>query len=329
MTKPVFEHKSVLAEEAVSSLNLQKGDCVIDCTAGGGGHSRSIWEAIGPDGQLICLDRDPQAIQHLKEFFGDLVSDKKVLIIKNTFSNLKQIANMLRVTGKVAAILADIGVSSPQLDQAERGFSFGKAGPLDMRMDPTQGESASDVVNTKSERELQLIFQNYGEEKFSRRIAQRIVQERNKAPITTTDELARIISAAVPPTAKGQKNPATQVFQALRIYVNAELDELKSFLDQSLEVLKPEGRLAIITFHSLEDRIVKNFFKEKEGSNVKDPMLKYLPIRQDDIQAEAKIIKPFPIVPSDDEINRNIRSRSAKLRVLEKKQSVKSNERSR
>ena len=321
----LFDHTSVLANEIIAGLALTKGDCVFDCTAGGGGHSRLIWEAIGPSGQLVCLDRDPQAIDHLKTLFEDVTKERKVIIIKSTFSNIKQIAKMLNLTGKVAAILADIGVSSPQLDQADRGFSFSKAGPLDMRMDPTQGESARDIVNLKSDRELQLIFQEFGEEKYARRIAQKIVQERSKAPIETTHDLARIVTESVPPH-KHQKHPATRVFQALRIYVNAELDELKSFLTQSFDILKPNGRLAVITFHSLEDRIVKKFFKEKEGGNLKDPMLKYLPIKQEDIVPEGQIIKPFPLVPSDDEIIKNIRARSAKLRVIEK---IGTNERSR
>jgi len=312
-----FDHTTVLLEESIAGLSLKQGDCVFDCTAGGGGHSKLIQEKISPNGQLICLDRDPQAIEHLKNFFAKEVETKNIVIIKSPFSKIKQIAQMLNVVGKVSAVLADIGVSSPQLDQADRGFSFMKDGPLDMRMDPSSGESAADLVNTKTERELQLIFQEFGEEKYSRRIAKKIVQERTKKLFSTTHELAQIVSESVPPFEQ-QKHPATRVFQALRIYVNGELDELKEFLTGSFEILKPNGRLAVVTFHSLEDRIVKTFFKEKESGIAKDPMLKYLPIMSSDLASEGTIIKPFPILPSEDEILRNIRSRSAKLRVIEK-----------
>lgn len=317
MAQTQFDHTSVLSVESVNSLLLKQGDIVFDCTAGGGGHSALIHQQISPDGQLVCLDRDPQAIEHLKARFAKEIEDRNIIVIKSPFSKIKQVADLLNLSGKISAVLADIGVSSPQLDQAERGFSFMKDGPLDMRMDPSTGESAADLVNTRTERELQLIFQEYGEEKYSRRIARKIVQEREKKTFSTTLELAKAITDAVPKSPQG-KHPATRVFQALRIYVNAELDELKTFLEGSFEILKPEGRLAIITFHSLEDRIVKNFFKEKESKSIKDPMLKYLPILDSEIRSEARIIKPFPMLPSDEEIQRNVRARSAKLRVIEK-----------
>lgn len=317
MANSNFAHTSVLLEESISSLSLSHGDVVFDCTAGGGGHSALIRDKIAPDGQLICLDRDPHAIEHLKFMFAQDIEAKNIVVIKSPFSNIKQIADVLNLTGKISAVLADIGVSSPQLDQGIRGFSFMKDGPLDMRMDPSSGESAADVVNTRSERELQLIFQELGEEKYSRRIATKIVQERAKKPFSTTHELARVITESVPPFQQ-QKHPATRVFQALRIYVNGELDELKTFLESSFEILKPKGRLAVITFHSLEDRIVKNFFKGKESKTSEDPMLKYLPILDSEIQSEGRIIKPFPITPSEEEILRNVRARSAKLRVIEK-----------
>lgn len=319
MTNSTFQHKSVLTNECLSHLNVQPGDCVFDCTAGGGGHSMELWKRIAPHGQLVCIDRDPHAIEHLKTVFADLIPSRKVLVIKNTFSNLQQIAKVLNFSGKISAILADLGVSSPQLDQAERGFSFMKDAPLDMRMDQSQGNlSAKDVLATSSERELQNIFQNFGEERYSRRIAKKIVETRSTKEILTTKELADIIVATVPFDKKSKRHPATQVFQALRIFVNSELTELQGFLSQAFEVLKPKGRLAVISFHSLEDRIVKNFFKEKEGKNSQDPVLKHLPILHSEIPCEGTIIKPFPISPSPEEILLNFRARSAKLRVIEK-----------
>lgn len=314
---PNFDHTSVLLNEALKALSLKQGDYAFDCTAGGGGHSSLIRDCIAPTGQLVCLDRDPQAIEHLKTRFAEDIEAKRVLVIKSPFSKIKQIANMLGINGKVAGILADIGVSSPQLDQGSRGFSFMKDGPLDMRMDPTSGESAADVINSRNEKELQYIFQEFGEEKYSRRIAKQIVKERIDKPFTTTLQLAQMISRSVPPFEQ-QKHPATRVFQALRIYVNSELDELRTFLEDSFEILKPNGRLAVITFHSLEDRMVKNFFKDRESNVSQDPNMKYLPIMQSDIKKEAHILKPFPILPSEEEIQRNVRSRSAKLRVIEK-----------
>jgi 16S rRNA (cytosine1402-N4)-methyltransferase len=312
-----FHHTSVLLNESVNSLLLKQGDYAFDCTAGAGGHSALMHSTLGDTGQLICMDRDAQAINYLKNKFENEIQAKKIIVIKSPFSKIKQIAVMLDIVGKVSGILADIGVSSPQLDQAERGFSFMKNGPLDMRMDQNTGESAADVVHSRSERELQMIFQEFGEEKYSRRIAQAIVRERIQTPILTTQQLSDIIKKAVPPHEQ-QKHPATRVFQALRIYVNHELDELKEFLVDSFYILKPKGRLSVITFHSLEDRIVKTFFKDKGSKSSIDPMFKHLPIMDSDIKAEGKIIKPFPLLPSEEEILQNVRSRSAKLRVIEK-----------
>lgn len=310
-------HTSVLLNESVSHLNLKRGDIAIDCTAGRGGHSSLILKEISPGGKLICLDRDTDAIDFLKLQFASEIKDKSLLVIKSPFSKVKQIAEMLGLSGKISGILADIGVSSPQIDEANRGFSFMKDGPLDMRMDQSASLTAADIVNQFSERELQLVFQEYGEEKYSKRIAKHIVKHREKTPITSTLQLAQVIKQAVPTQAQ-QKHPATRVFQALRIQVNDELSELKSLLHNSFEILKPSGRLAIVTFHSLEDRIVKNFFKGKTSSLNNNPLLKDLPILNSELSAEGKIIKPFPITPSEEEILRNVRARSAKLRVIEK-----------
>lgn len=317
MASTQFDHTSVLLEESVGALLLSHGDYAIDCTSGGGGHSQLIRDALGPSGTLICLDRDPRAIEHLKLRFAQDIEANKTIVIKSAFSKIKQVASLLGVAGKISGILADLGVSSPQLDDAERGFSFLKDGPLDMRMDPALPETAADIVNTRSERELQLIFQNFGEETYSKRIARKITQERHKKLFESTLQLASCVKSAVPPSHQN-KHPATRVFQALRICVNHELDELQKFLEDSFDILKPGGRLAVISFHSLEDRIVKQFFKEKETGKVKDPLLKYLPITDQNEPKAAKIIKPFPLLPSSLEIERNVRSRSAKLRVIEK-----------
>lgn len=312
-----FNHQSVLVEESLAALSLKKGDCVVDCTAGGGGHSSQIIKSIAPGGQLICLDRDSQAIQHLTEQFKQEIEARDITVIKSPFSKIKNIAKMMGLEGKISAIFADIGVSSPQLDLAERGFSFSKDGPLDMRMDREANETAADVVNSREEKELKQIFQEYGEERFAQRIARRIVQAREKENIQTTAQLSTIISSCIP-KGKQNKHPATRVFQALRIYVNDELGELKRFLSDSFEILKPNGRLAVISFHSLEDRIIKEFFKGKERKTFANPMLKYLPIAESEEEKEGEIIKPFPVIPSEEEIRSNPRSRSAKLRVIEK-----------
>lgn len=319
-----FHHKSVLLDEVIDALSLKNGDIVIDCTAGGGGHAEKIWDRIAPDGLLICIDRDPTAITHLQKRFATLIEEKKIIVIKERFSQLEKIVKMLNLSGKVCAILADLGVSSVQLDTGERGFSFMKNAPLDMRMDPqTQAISAADVLATFEEKDLADLFYKLGEESHSRKIAKEIVKKRESSPIQTTEQLVNIIEK-VKIAQKRKKHPATLVFQALRIFVNEELDELQDLLTQAFKVLKIHGRLAIISFHSLEDRLVKSFFKEKADKLSKHQHLKYLPIRNDDslFQQEGQLIKPFPTLPSEEEILSNKRSRSAKLRVIEKLRAI-------
>ncbi|MBI2603848.1 MAG: 16S rRNA (cytosine(1402)-N(4))-methyltransferase RsmH [Deltaproteobacteria bacterium] len=320
MVNKDFQHQSVLVEESIEALSLRKGDIVVDCTAGGGGHAEKIWERIAPNGLLVCIDRDPTAIEYLQTRFSSLIEEKKVVVIKNRFSQLETISKMLNISGRVGAILADLGVSSVQLDQGERGFSFLKDAPLDMRMDPSShAQSAADVLASLDEKELAAIFFKLGEETQARQIARAIVREREKNPIKTTQQLVNIVTA-VKGVQKKKKHPATLVFQALRIFVNEELEELQALLTHSFSVLKPHGRLAIISFQSLEDRIVKTFFKEKSDKLSNNMNLKYLPVREDDIilRAEGRIIKPFPLLPENEEIISNKRSRSAKLRVIEK-----------
>lgn len=294
-----INHIPVLLKETIDFLGPKPGGKFIDCTLGLGGHSRRILERISPDGELLALEVDEQVLtQSQKELsrFKD-----KVFFINDNFRNLKNVAyshNFLKIDG----ILLDLGVSSTQLEDAARGFSFRKDGPLDMRMSKKQEVKASDLVNNLKEEELARIFYEYGEERFSRVIAYRIVKEREKKLILRTLELAEIISKAILPKVrfKMKIHPATRVFQALRIAVNDELENLKEVLPQAVELLNTGGRIVVISFHSLEDRIVKNYFKgqEKEG--------------------KLKILTKKPVTPQEDEIKLNPRCRSAKLRAGEK-----------
>ena len=249
-----FIHKSVLFDESVKALNIDSNSVIVDGTAGGGGHSREISNNAG---RLIAIDQDPDAIKVLHERLGDR---ENVTIVNDNFSNLKSILSSLNIN-EIDGLLLDLGVSSFQLDTAERGFSFHKDAPLDMRMSKS-GLSAKDVVNTYSEQELANIIYKYGEEKFSRKIASNIVKARQDKPIETTFELVDIIKSSLPQKAMRDSHPARKTFQAIRIEVNAELDALEKTLDDAFECLRSGGRIAIITFHSLEDRMVKEKFNE-------------------------------------------------------------------
>ncbi len=300
-----FVHKPVLLEETVQALNIKPGGIYIDATAGGGGHSAAILEKLGGSGLLICIDRDPDAIQTLEERFG---SFRNVKIIKDNFSDLKNILSSLNIGG-FNGLLLDIGVSSHQLDTAERGFSFHTDAPLDMRMSQN-GISAYDVVNTYGEKELADIIYKYGEEKFSRNIASNIVKARAEKPVETTFELVAIIKASMPAAARRNAHPARRTFQALRIEVNHELEFLEKALDDSIDLAYSGARLAVITFHSLEDRIVKLKFREwSQGCTCP----KSFPIC---VCGKKPRIKAFkPVSASEAEIKINPRSRSAKLRA--------------
>lgn len=300
-----FVHKSVLFDEAVNALNLDENKIIVDGTAGGGGHSGEIAKIAK---KVISIDQDPDAIKVLNERLGNR---ENVTIVHDNYSNIKNIISNLNID-KIDGLLLDLGVSSFQLDTAERGFSFHKDAPLDMRMSKS-GISAYDVVNTYDEKQLADIIYRYGEEKFSRRIASNIIKARQDKPIETTFELVDIIKASMPQKAMRDSHPARKTFQAIRIEVNAELDVLKSTLEDTFDILAPGGRIAIITFHSLEDRIVKEqFAKWCQGCTCP----KEFPVCVCGNKPKGKVFKS--ISPSKEELEANPRARSSRLRIFEK-----------
>jgi len=310
MNESVNEHQPVLLAEALENLAIQPDGIYVDATFGRGGHSLAILNQLGPNGRLLAIDKDPTAVAYAKQNFVD----PRFMIQHGSFAELENFLKSQDVFGKVNGILFDLGVSSPQLDEAERGFSFMRSGQLDMRMDNSQGMDAATWVATVGEEELANVLYEYGEERFSRRIAKAIVLARAEAPITTTHQLAKIVSAAIPSWEKG-KHPATRSFQAIRIAVNNELDDLKQGLEQSLGALQIRGRLLVISFHSLEDRIVKQFM-QKQATNA-DQFPAKLPIKHVHFQPEFKRLGRT-IKASSHEVSRNPRARSAILRVGEK-----------
>ena len=299
-----FVHKSVLFDEAIKALDLNENKIIVDGTAGGGGHSGEIAKRAK---RVISIDQDPDAIAVLNERLGD---KENVTIVHDNYSNIKNIISNLNIE-KIDGLLLDLGVSSFQLDTAERGFSFHKDAPLDMRMSKS-GLSAYDVVNNYDERQLADIIYRYGEEKFSRRIAANIVKARAEKPIETTFELVDIIKSSMPQKAMRDAHPARRTFQAIRIEVNAELDVLKSTLEDAFDILAPGGRIAIITFHSLEDRIVKEqFAKWCQGCTCPPDF----PVCVCGKTPSAELVTRKPVEASETELEKNPRSRSAKLRV--------------
>lgn len=310
MEKP-YNHISVLLNESIQQLNIKKNGVYIDCTLGGGGHSSEILKRI-PNGHLYAFDQDSFAINTADEKLKKIASN--YTLINENFVNIKVALEEENVYG-VDGILYDLGVSSFQLDIPERGFSYRFDGPLDMRMDQTAELDAYTVVNTYDEKSLVRILFEYGEEKFARLIARKIVSEREKKPIETTLELVEIIKKALPASAlRNSLHPAKQTFQAIRIEVNHELDILKKALEDGLSLLNKNGRMVVITFHSLEDRIVKKLFKEKTTLQLP----KDLPYIPEGYEIEFKLINSKVILPSESEISNNLRSHSAKMRVIEK-----------
>ncbi len=303
-------HQSVLLRPSVEALNIDPAGVYVDGTFGRGGHSRLILSALGARGRLIAIDRDPQAVAYAEAHFAD---DARFSIVHGSFAMLAEVAQEAGVMGRVDGVLLDLGVSSPQLDQAERGFSFGKPGPLDMRMDTTRGESAAEWLARAETGEIAEVLKAYGEERHARRIARAIVAAREEAPIVTTDRLAEVVSQANPSWEKG-KHPATRSFQAIRIRINGELEAVQHCLDQVLDVLAVGGRLAVISFHSLEDRIVKRFMRDQARGDLFPPGV---PVRQDQLQPRLRLVGKA-IHPDDDEIANNPRARSAVLRVAER-----------
>ncbi len=305
------KHISVLLEESISSLNLDESSIIVDATLGYGGHSSNILERI-KRGHLFAFDQDSEAIRHSTDRLKKIGTN--FTIIKSNFVHLKEELNKLNVY-KIDGALFDLGVSSPQLDDEERGFSFHNDAKLDMRMDRDQKLSAYEVVNNYSKEELSKIFYKYGEDKFANNIAKKIVEYRQTKPIETTLELVEVIKTAVPMKFRIDKHPARQIFQAIRIEVNHELDVIEPAINQALEMLNVGGRVCVITFHSLEDRLVKNIFKEKCKI---DDRVKGLPNIPDEFLPDFKLVYNKAIAPSEEELLKNPRARSSKLRVIER-----------
>ncbi|MCX8616930.1 16S rRNA (cytosine(1402)-N(4))-methyltransferase RsmH [Gilliamella sp. B2923] len=307
-----YQHTTVLLNEAVSALNIKENGIYVDGTFGRGGHSRLILEKLGKNGKLIAIDRDERAQQEAEK-----IDDPRFQFIRGEFSNIYQYLDDLGLIGKIDGFLLDLGVSSPQLDDPQRGFSFMRDGPLDMRMNNHKGLTASEWLLRSDEDDIAWVLKTFGEEKFAKRIARAIVEQNKVTPITRTLELANLIEKATPKKDK-HKHPATRSFQAIRIYINSELEEVEQALDSSLSVLADKGRLAIISFHSLEDRIVKQFInKQSKGPDIPAG----LPLTQQQIKqyGTAKLASLGKIKPTTVEIDNNPRSRSAILRVAERK----------
>ena len=308
-----FHHVSVLLDECIESLNIKPDGVYVDCTMGGAGHSKEIVKRLSSKGLFIGFDQDKNAIETAKERLKDY-SDR-VRFIHSNFENIKEELEKIGVY-KIDGVLADLGVSSHQLDEKDRGFSYMQDAPLDMRMDVRKDFSAYDVVNTYSEEELARIIKEYGEDNWAKRIAKFIVEKREEKEIETTGELVDIIKSAIPKKARiDGPHPAKRTFQAIRIEVNIELLVINKMIQDAVSIMDKGGRICIITFHSLEDRIVKNEFKELALDCVCPP---HFLMCQCDKKSLVKVITRKPILPSEEEINENPRSRSAKLRVAER-----------
>ena len=304
--RPSSGHITVLLNEAVDALNIQAGGTYIDGTFGRGGHSKKILEKLGSKGKLYAIDRDLAALAT-----GQSITDARFHINHLHFSEVNQLAvehNLTRIDG----ILLDLGISSPQIDEGERGFSFRFDAPLDMRMDQTRGKTAAELLTTISEQQLGKVIKNYGEERFAKQVARAIIKERDDGrPITSTGQLAKIVASAIPKIEPGQ-NPATRTFQALRIFVNSELEELSLILPQCLSLLATGGRLVVISFHSLEDRIVKRFIQSEQN---RDDLPSNFPVKAKDLPQPRLMAVGKAIKPSASEVKANPRSRSAVMRV--------------
>ncbi|MGP0171979.1 16S rRNA (cytosine(1402)-N(4))-methyltransferase RsmH [Pseudomonas sp. NCHU5208] len=312
MTDSDFRHITVLLAEAVEGLAVRADGCYIDGTFGRGGHSRLILHKLGPGGRLLGFDKDPLAIATGKALAAD---DGRFVVVQRSFAELSDELAVRGLNGSISGILLDLGVSSPQLDDPERGFSFLNDGPLDMRMNPQVGVSAADWIATADEEEIARVLKEYGEERFAKRMARAVVQRRAEQPFTRTADLAKVLTDANPAWEKG-KNPATRAFQGIRIHVNNELGDLERGLEAALDSLEVGGRLVVISFHSLEDRIVKQFMK-RQAKGEADKLPRDLPIIPKAFEPRLKLIGK-PVFASEAELKANPRSRSAVMRIAEK-----------
>lgn len=304
------EHQTVLLEEAVAALVTDTAGTYVDGTFGRGGHSRLLLGRLGPQARLIGIDKDPQAVAAGRQLAAE---DARFSMVQGSFADMPNLLRQCGVSEPLAGVLLDLGVSSPQLDQAERGFSFLKEGRLDMRMNPDAGLSAAQWLAQAEEQEIAWVLKTYGEERFARRIARALVAARQQGPIETTLQLAKIAADANPAWEKG-KHPATRTFQAIRIHINGELDDLARLLEQVLELLAVGGRLAVISFHSLEDRLVKRFIKQQTRG---DDVPSYIPVTAAESRQRVRPVGKA-VQPSEQELAANPRARSAVLRVAEK-----------
>ncbi len=309
----MFEHKSVLLRETVDSLNIRPDGIYVDGTLGGGGHACEVLKRLGPKGRLIGIDQDADAIKAAAERLEPM--KERVIIVRDNYRNIQRVLEGLGIS-KVDGIYLDLGVSSYQLDTAKRGFTYRENAPLDMRMDQRNEKTAADIVNEYEEMELYRIIRDYGEDRFAKNIAKHIVRERKKNRIETTDQLVEIIKAAIPAKIRAEGgHPAKRTFQAIRIELNKELEVLNESIDTMIGLLNPGGRLSIITFHSLEDRIVKNRFRTNENPCICPPDF---PVCVCGRKSMGKVITRKPIFPDEAEIEENKRSKSSKLRVFER-----------
>lgn len=300
----------MLLGPVLDGLDIKKSGVYVDGTFGRGGHSSAILKQLGEAGRLLAIDRDPQAITQADE---TLMDDPRFELIRGEIEQLADCVEARGLTGKIDGLLFDLGVSSPQLDQADRGFSFRRDGPLDMRMDPESGKSAAEWLQHVEEKELRRILRKFGEENQAGRIARAIVTARDNAPLTSTLQLADVVASVVPAHAR-KTNPATKTFQAIRIFINRELEQLEAALDQSIEVLARGGRLCVISFHSLEDRIVKRFMREHSREH---EQYRGMPVVPEAFRPKLQLVGK-PITATADEVTANVRARSARLRIAER-----------
>lgn len=307
-----YQHVTVLLDEAVKALSVKPDGLYVDGTFGRGGHSQKIVDQLGEQGRLLVIDKDPQAIEVANALYAD---DQRVFVFHGSFADFSQALDSFDIDSLIDGFLLDLGVSSPQIDDARRGFSFQRDGELDMRMNPESGQSAAEWLSDAQDTEIMEVLWKFGDERFARRIARRIIEHREIKPLQTTLQLANLISEAVPRKFHGKRHPATKSFQAIRIYINKELDDLEHCLESGAERLAADGRMVVISFHSLEDRMVKRYFKKL---STPAPVPRGLPI------LESNIALPFRTIgkalkPDGKEVAENVRSRSSVMRILERK----------